>query len=391
MARVFWLLCLLSAAAAARPLLVISIDGLDHRYLRDADRLGLKIPNLRRLAADGAWAERGVVGVWPTVTFPSHTTLVTGKRPDEHGIVNNNTAEGERYFFAHYLKVPALWDAAHKAGLKAGAVHWPVTVDSKTITWDFPEHFKRRKGAAMDWASTAAKATPGLIERMIARFPSMPQEWVDDRVRTLAAVYLLRYEKPDLLLVHLIDHDGEAHYTGPFTMHAKAVLEYQDELVGQMLAARPRDMAVALVSDHGFERVDEVLNLPLVLKSNGVNGSVRVSGPLVTTDDAEAAAYLRKSDVVTEIPAGEWKRFRPNTPAPLAAFQPKEHLQFTRAADAPRTAKPEEPGTHGYWPMREDYRSTLVLWGPGVKRGKLGEVDMLAIAGKLAAILGISF
>ena len=49
MGRVFFLLSVISAAALARPLLVVSIDGLDHRYLRDRDQLGLKIPNLRRL------------------------------------------------------------------------------------------------------------------------------------------------------------------------------------------------------------------------------------------------------------------------------------------------------------------------------------------------------
>ncbi|MEZ5398256.1 MAG: ectonucleotide pyrophosphatase/phosphodiesterase [Bryobacteraceae bacterium] len=391
MARVFWLLWLLSFALEARPLLVISIDGLDHRYLRDADKLGLKIPNLRKLIDGGEWADKGVIGVWPTVTFPSHTTLVTGVRPDQHGIVNNNTAAGERYFFASYLKAPTLWDVAFKAGLKTGAVQWPVTVGAKTLTWDFPEYFQRRKGAAMDWASAAEKATPGLVEKMIARFPSMPQEWVDDRVRTLATIYLLKYEKPDLVLLHLIDHDGEAHYTGPFSMHAKAILEYQDELLGQILSARPAEMAVALVSDHGFERVDEVRNLQAAMKTAGVTGEVKVGGPLVTTEDAGVAEYMRRSDLVTEIPAAEWKRFRPNVAAPLAAFQPKPHLQFARAADALLSAKPDEPGTHGYWPMREDYHSTLILWGPGVKAGRLGEVDMLTIAPRLAAILGIKF
>ena len=72
----------------AAPLLVISIDGLDYRYLRDADQLGLKIPNLRRVMAQGEVAD-GVVGVFPTVTWPSHTTLITGVAPRVHGIRGN--------------------------------------------------------------------------------------------------------------------------------------------------------------------------------------------------------------------------------------------------------------------------------------------------------------
>src|SRR5678816_4397143 len=76
------------AQAAAHRLLVISVDGLDWRYLRDRDALGLKIPNLRKLMAKSQIAD-GVVGVWPTITWPSHTTMLTGLRPDQHGILGN--------------------------------------------------------------------------------------------------------------------------------------------------------------------------------------------------------------------------------------------------------------------------------------------------------------
>ena len=94
-----------AALLPARPLLVISIDGLDHRYLRDADKLGLKIPNLRKLVKDGSWADGGVVGVVPTVTFPSHTSIITGVRPDQHGILNNNRPkeDGGRAVFLRQL------------------------------------------------------------------------------------------------------------------------------------------------------------------------------------------------------------------------------------------------------------------------------------------------
>lgn len=391
MARAFLLIWLASAVLAARPLLVISIDGLDHRYLRDADRLGLRIPNLRRIVKEGAWADGGVIGVVPTVTFPSHTTIVTGVRPDRHGIINNNRPKeegGERYFFASFLKVPTLWDAAKKAGLRTGAVHWPVTVDSKNIDWDFPEHFKRRQGAGMDWAATAEKATPGLIDKMVAKFPSMPQEWVDDRVRTLATIYILQNEKPDLVLLHLVDHDSEAHETGPFSIHAKAVLEYQDELIGRILAAKPKNMSVALVSDHGFEGVDKTVSPWDWLREAGVDGGIESSGTFLTAQSEAAAAVLRKRGL-REIPAAEWQRFVPHRPKPVAAFEPAEHTVFTRTASDKAAPLPKPHGDHGFWPTR--YRATFALWGGGVKAEKLGEIDMLSIAGRLARVLNIDF
>jgi len=56
-----------SKAAIAAPVLMISVDGMKPEYVLDADAHGLKIPFLRSLLRDGAYA-RGVVGVWPTVT-----------------------------------------------------------------------------------------------------------------------------------------------------------------------------------------------------------------------------------------------------------------------------------------------------------------------------------
>src|SRR5581483_12026017 len=70
-----------ASAAPAHRLMILSVDGLDWRYIRDRDKLGLQIPNIRKLLARSQYAD-GVVGVWPTITWPSHTTMLTGVRPD---------------------------------------------------------------------------------------------------------------------------------------------------------------------------------------------------------------------------------------------------------------------------------------------------------------------
>lgn len=72
-----------------RSLLLISIDGLRPDYVLEADRHGLKLPNLRELVREGTYAT-SVRGVLPTTTYPSHTTLITGVAPAKHGIVGNN-------------------------------------------------------------------------------------------------------------------------------------------------------------------------------------------------------------------------------------------------------------------------------------------------------------
>src|SRR5687767_14381690 len=86
---VVFVLCLVSPLCGAsaqtsneaRRVILISLDGLDARYLTGAGRYGLKIPTLRRLMREGATARRGVVSVYPSITYPAHTTIVTGARP----------------------------------------------------------------------------------------------------------------------------------------------------------------------------------------------------------------------------------------------------------------------------------------------------------------------
>src|SRR5262245_21242638 len=91
-----------AARAPRPPLVLISIDGLRPGDVLEAERRGLRIPNLRRLAREGAFAT-GVRGVLPTVTYPSHTTLVTGVAPARHGILANKpfdpTGRGDGWYW----------------------------------------------------------------------------------------------------------------------------------------------------------------------------------------------------------------------------------------------------------------------------------------------------
>ena len=100
-------------------LLLISIDGLNPDYVTHADRYGLKIPNLRRILHDGSHAS-GVRGVLPTVTYPTHTAMLTGVAPAKHGIYSNLTFDpmhtnlGGWYWYSEDVQAPTIWQAAAK-------------------------------------------------------------------------------------------------------------------------------------------------------------------------------------------------------------------------------------------------------------------------------------
>jgi predicted AlkP superfamily pyrophosphatase or phosphodiesterase len=150
-----------SAEAAAHKLLVVSVDGLDWRYIRDRDQLGLRIPHIRRLLGKSQFAD-GVVGVWPTITWPSHTAIITGARPDQSGILSNARGTLDpalSYWSANKLKAETLWQCAGAASRTTAAVTWPVTMEAK-ITWNLPEVFIRRNGGSMDLSPKSPAPIP---------------------------------------------------------------------------------------------------------------------------------------------------------------------------------------------------------------------------------------
>ncbi len=413
--------CVCQAQTAASPvaavtapvnhkLLVISVDGFDWRYLRDRDAMGERIPNLRKLLAAGQVAD-GVTGVWPTITWPSHTTLLTGVRPDQHGILGNRRPRsdgGDYYWSAHLLRVPSLLNCAAEHGLTTAAVTWPVTVEAP-LTYNLPEYFVRRNGGSMDMESVASRATPPDLVTQIARdMPSFPQQWMDDRTRTQAVVWLLQHKQPDLVLVHLVDLDSDQHDLGPFNATSRATLERTDELIGEMMAALPAGYDLVVTADHGFERVDQIANLNVLLAQHGITGQVELMGGIATTKDPAVAEFLRsesagaKDSIGRVIPNSELQKHAPGLASSLLAVEPAEHTKFGYGApgnDRPGSARretpaylsaPAEKGNHGFWPARHDYGSVYVLYGPGVTHQDLGRIEMTSIKDRMAAVLRLS-
>jgi predicted AlkP superfamily pyrophosphatase or phosphodiesterase len=385
------LVALCAPAQARTKLLVISVDGMDWRYLRDADSLGLKLPHIRALLKHSQVAD-GVVGVWPTITWPSHTTMLTGLPPFQHGILANAGGPldiSQSYWSATKIKAPTLTQCAVAQGRTTAAINWPVTVNAN-ITWNLPEVYAKRNGDSSDLVTVDRYGTPGLVAEITRTYPSFAYRWLDDRTRTLATIYLLKQKQPDLVLLHLAELDSEAHEEGPFTPSANAVAERSDELIGDILKVLPKDYAVALVSDHGFEKIDHTANLKAMAAGAGVTGEMTVASGMVSSNDPQVATWLRaqsgKGDVGREIPVAEVKHFAGTDVA--AAFEPAPHVTFSSSGAARGT--PSNAGTHGFWPTRPDYHSIFALSGPGIKAGKLGEIEMTSLRDRFAKVLDLN-
>lgn len=418
-----------ASPAAAEPVLLISIDGLRPGDVIEAEQRGLKIPHLRRFVSEGAYAT-GVVGVLPTVTYPSHTTLLTGASPARHGVVSNNTFDptqinhGGWYWYASDIKLPTLWSAAGAAGMTVGNIHWPVSVGAAGITWNLPQIW--RTGHADDAKLLTALASPGLVgelERATGESyaPGIDESIEGDEKRARFAAMLIELRKPHFVTAYFTALDHEQHAEGPGTAKAHAVLERIDAIVGKLVAAQLTvhpDSAIAIVSDHGFETISRETNFFRAFIDAGLirlDDAGKVSGWDAMpwpTGGSVAIVLARKDDAALEARVGELLASLEADPAngiaavagkpeiarmggnPEASFfvnlAPDTTAGGFGGAAAPLRGTPKYKGTHGYFPQVKNLRSTFLIMGRGIAQGRsLGEIDMRAIAPTLAAILRV--
>lgn len=418
-----------AAPVAAEPVLMISIDGLRPADVIEAQARGLTLPNLRRFVTGGSYAS-GVVGNLPTVTYPSHVTLLTGVAPARHGVVNNTTFDPMQinqtgwYWYASDITAPTLWDAAAKAGLTTANVHWPVSVDAKSVRWNLPQIW--RTGHADDAKLVKALATPGLVDELENHhgpYAAGIDESLDGDInRAGFAVKLLASRKPDFTTVYLTALDHEQHLYGPGSKEAHAVLTRLDALVGDLVAAgqaaRP-DMVIAVVSDHGFAATDTEINLfrPFIdagLIKVDADGKVTSWDAMPWPSSGSAAIVLARPDdkALEQKVRALLDGLKANPDARIGAIADKAditrmegnpaasfYVNFAAGAlaggykgpSAPLAAPSKYKGTHGYFPAAPEMRSTFMMMGKGVPAGRnLGEIDMRQIAPTLATILKVS-
>ncbi len=428
---IFALLAWTTPCSAQQPVVMISIDGLRPDAIIQAETYGLKVPNLRRFVSEGTYAA-GVTGVVPTLTYPSHTTLVTGVAPAAHGILSNTTFDPlfrnqiGWYWYADQEHAPTLWQAAHARGLTTASVNWPVTVDAPGIDYNLPEYWR---------ASTADDL---LLQRALARPLGLQQTleaidgpWVDgnnttvaaDALRTRFTITLLQRNHPALLTVHLSALDETEHLTAPFSTESNKTLEAIDGMIGELrdaaLAVDPHT-ALVVVSDHGFARTDYRVNLYIPLLQAGLlTGTQDAKGSMTLTswkatlwpaggsaavmikdpqDEASRDAIMKLLTDLARDPANGIDRIVPRAElAGMSGFSGADALVVLRPpfqlgyafSGAVVTAAPST-GMHGYLPSRPDMRSSFFVMGLGVaQHRKLGLIDMRAIAPSVAALLGV--
>lgn len=421
----------LAAANADHHVILVSIDGFPAYLWNDPSA---PISTLRKLAAEGARAEAMTVSN-PSITWPCHTTMVTGVPAQKHGVLINGLivrqgpgrppkveqwADRSRMVFA-----PTVYDAAHAAGLTTAQSDWVAITGAKTINWAFPE-LPSLEGPVEKAMIAAGVVTTEDIAGMSAGPGPRLKIAYRDEIWTRAACFMFKQYRPNLLLHHTLNTDSMHHRYGPGTDPSLSALALADRLLGDLVKTVEetglRDRTTFLiVTDHGFKKVDKYVYPNVVLKEAGL---LKAAGPTVQHADAYvlggggiAFVYVtdpaRKAELLPQL-----KALLAKAPAidrvidasdahslgmPTAEenagmgdliIYAKEGYAFSSAVAGTEVTTPtvNYGGTHGYFNGDRQLDGIFVASGAGIKKGVvLDRVRNLDVAPTVAHLLGLQF
>lgn len=285
-------------------LLVVSLDAVSSKDLT----LLKTLPNFSKFLSQGALIER-VHSISPTLTYPAHTTIVTGNYPIHHGIINNTLLEPSHsnpnwYWYAKAIKTPTLFDLAHEKGLTTCSILWPVTGCSQ-ITYNLPEIFPTKKWHYQLIMSGLAGSLNYQLE-ILKKFGHLrqatKQPYLDDFVMAATKYTLLRY-KPNLICVHLTDVDTHRHYTGYSSKSSIQALYRHDKRLGDIIETLKKahlydSTHLVLLGDHDQLPVHSFIRLNQYLLEKGFircnkKGRILSYDAIAKSCDGSSYIYLK--------------------------------------------------------------------------------------------------
>ncbi|MGV3503688.1 MAG: alkaline phosphatase family protein [Adhaeribacter sp.] len=416
------LLALTGYGQQAQHVILISIDGLRPDFYLDKS---WPAPNLQRLMAQGAYS-RGVNSVFPSVTYPAHTSLITGALPARHGIYYNSPVgglPGQWYWEASYIQTPTLFDAVRQAGKKSGSVQWPVTVGAP-IDYNFP--VRRAQGKEKDDPLGLIRPLvrpAGLLEEVEKASGHRISEadfdhHLIDRNIGRVANHILATHKPEFLAIHFVSVDHVGHEQGREGKKLRKSLAQVDSLVGSVLATVERaglkgKTAVVVTGDHGMVDVNTHLAPNVWLSQQGLLGKndkdswkarfVPAGGAafLYLKDKKDKATLRQVEALLSKLPQDQM-RFRVLSrsqldaaganPEPVLALAFDKGVAYNGAVEGAALRPAKKGGAHGYYPDFADIQTGFLAVGPGLKPGlDVGQMGIQDVAPFIAHLLGLNF
>lgn len=423
---------LYSQEANERYVVMVSLDGLAAFLLDDPNA---SLPVLRQMAKTGAVARGGMRVSNPSVTWPNHTTLISGVQPTKHGVLANGVlvrggpgvpiVVDPKRDRADLVRVPTLVDYAHERGMRIGEINWPCTRGSAAYDDSFP-----------DVPESLLHSTPRLMQELVdiglLKSPDDKSFYsksgaARDWIWTEAACHLIRQRQPHLLLVHLLNVDSVHHTYGAQTPAGYSANAYIDQCLSRIVEATKvagtfEKTTFVVVSDHGFISTPKIMKPNVILRDAGmlktdgnriVEARVHVFpeggiGLVYCTNPGEAPELRNSLKELFDGKEGVAEFITPDRFLELGLPLPREYEQAPDAilaaaegyavsasvvGDSPIELSADAKtslGSHGYLSTNPKMNGMCVLWGRGIQAGvELVDVDNTSIAPTIAKLLAL--
>ncbi len=259
-------------------LVIVSFDAMvceDLDLLKDG-------PVFSKFLNEGARVNR-IRTIYPSLTYPAHTSMLTGARCGKHGIVNNEPSETgnlkcDWYWFHDKVRIPDIHDAAKKADLRTASVFWPVTGAHGSIDYLIAEYWAQGPEDTLEKAYKRAGTSDEVYDEIVKPVEKIIASWEpasSDDGKTEMACSIIRRYKPHILTLHLGQIDSFRHKNGVFNGKvAEGVM--RSERYMQMIFDACRDAGIlentdfVICSDHGQINYSRRMNLNLLFVREGL-------------------------------------------------------------------------------------------------------------------------
>jgi predicted AlkP superfamily pyrophosphatase or phosphodiesterase len=416
----FFLTALSAFSQTAKHVVLISIDGFRPDFYLDKS---WHAPHLRKLMESGVYASN-VRSVVPSVTYPAHTTIVTGALPARHGIYYNapiDATNGQWYWEETYIKTPTLWDAVKRSGLTSAAIMWPVTVGAP-IDFNFPVRRPNKDEDGDQLSVTRPLVTPANLLEQIEkahhskfRNADLNHEHMDRTIGAMAN-HILNKHKPNLMAIHLLSIDHAGHAFGREGAEIRESLLLVDSLIATIVATIEKagmkeNTALIITGDHGMVERTTGLAPNVWLARNGLREKNTWSAKfhsgggsafLYVKDRNDNATLQKINSILASVSPSEKKLFRVVSrpeldalgvnPEPVLALAFSKGVVFNDAVGGEVVRQVKGGGSHGYFPDFPEIMTGFIAAGAGINHSlRIPEMGIQDIAPLIALLLKIDF
>ena len=409
-------------------MIIISFDAVSSDDLEILKTL----PNFKTLIEKGSLIEN-VQSIYPTLTYPAHATIVTGKYPKNHGIIDNtkfklNDLNPNWYWYRKDLKGDTLYDKAKEKGYTTCSILWPVTGRS-SITYNLPEIFPTKSYHNQILMSAYSGSLKYQLElnKMFGNIrKGTTQPALDDFVLECVKHTIYKYT-PNLMLIHFTDVDTNRHNYGYGSKEANDALLRHDNRLGEIIKALKNkniynNSTIVALGDHSALDVSKSIRLNKLFLDNNlikVNDKGKIIDYKVISKSLDGSCYIYFKDksCIDNVKnlLDEYKKqniidfILDNKRIKIAGGDTNADLMVEGAlgyyfiddlnGDIIENIETKSIGkvkhmykaTHGYYPAKDNYGTFFVGCGLGFKEGiTIPNGKIINHAPTLAKILNIS-